>query len=244
LLELLNKITQGDCLEVMQWIPDRSVNLLLTDPPYNVSMKSNFHTMGRKGVDFGEWDKDFDQRTWLSVACDKIKKGGSAVIFNSYKNIGTMVDVLVEKGLVVKELLIWRKTNPMPRNRDRLYVTSIEVAIWAVKGRGWTFNRQRETYENAIFESPSVHHSRRFHPTQKPVEIIEEIIKIHTDQGDTILDPFIGSGTTAVAAVKTGRNFIGIELDSEYVEIGNRRIKEVAVIVDDLKEALSLDKDE
>jgi site-specific DNA-methyltransferase (adenine-specific) len=220
----LNRIYQRDCIEGMGMIPNESVNLLLTDPPYNVSMKSNFHTMGRKGVDFGEWDKGFDQHEWLSIACDKVKKGGSAVIFNDYKNIGIMTDVLSEKGFVVKELIMWRKSNPMPRNRDRLYVTSVEVALWAVKGKGWTFNRQRDTYENAIFESPIVNHKQRFHPTQKPESVITNLVEIHSNAQDIILDPFMGSGTTAVAAVRTNRNFIGFEREPEYVEIANKRL--------------------
>jgi site-specific DNA-methyltransferase (adenine-specific) len=223
----LNRIYAMDCIEGMAMIPDGSIDLILTDPPFNISMKSNFHTMGRKGVDFGEWDKGFDQRTWLSLACDKVKKGGSAVVFNDYKNIGIMNDVFTEKGFVVKELLIWRKSNPMPRNRDRLYVTSVEVALWAVKGKGWTFNRQRETYENAIFESPIVNHKQRYHPTQKPESIITELIKIHSNEGDVIFDPFMGSGTTAAAAARLNRNFVGFEIDPEYVRIANQRLENV-----------------
>lgn len=226
----INEVHEGDCLTLMERIEDASIDLLLTDPPYNVSMKSNFHTMGRKGVDFGEWDKEFDQQSWLSVACDKVRKGGSAVIFNDYKNIGVMSDILTEKGFVVKEMLIWRKPNPMPRNRDRLYVTSVEVALWAVKGKGWTFNRSRDTYENAIFESPTVNHKQRHHPTQKPLKIIEEILAIHSNEGDTVLDCFHGSGTTAVAAINTKRNFIGIELDREYVAIARRRVDEALAL--------------
>ncbi|UYL94017.1 DNA-methyltransferase [Geobacillus phage vB_GthS_PK3.6] len=223
----LNRIYQMDCIEGMRLLPDDSVDLLLTDPPYNVSMRSNFHTMGRRGVNFGEWDKCFDQTSWLSLACDKVKKGGSAIVFNDYKNIGIMVEVFNKKGLTVKEMLIWHKTNPMPRNRNRLYVTSIEVALWAVKGKGWTFNRQRETYENAIFESPIVNHKERYHPTQKPLSVIESLIKIHSNDGDIILDCFIGSGTTAVAALRNNRHFIGFEREPEYVEIANKRLENV-----------------
>ncbi len=226
---LLNRIVHGDCLEVMKDIPNESVDLLLTDPPYNVSMKSNFHTMGRKGVDFGEWDKEFDQKSWLSVACEKVRKGGSVVIFNDYKNIGLMSDILTQEGFTVKELLIWKKPSPMPRNRDRLYVTSIEVALWAVKGKGWTFNRSRTNYENAIFESPTVSHKQRLHPTQKPLSVIEEMLLIHSNESDIILDPFMGSGTTAIAAINKGRNFIGIEQDWDYCDVANNRISETLV---------------
>lgn len=228
---IINKVIHGNCLEELNLVPNESVQLLLTDPPYNVSMKSNFHTMGRVGVDFGGWDKGFNQTEWLEIACEKVKKGGSVVIFNDYKNIGLMKDVLESKGFVIKEMLIWKKSNPMPRNRDRLYVTSIEVALWAVKGKGWTFNRQRETYENGIFESPIVSHKQRKHPTQKPLTVIEEMIKIHTNEGDIVLDCFMGSGTTAVACVNNNRNFIGIEMDWDYCNIANERIEEARLQV-------------
>ena len=224
MMDLLNKVTQGDCLEVMREIPDGSVDLLLTDPPYNVSMRSNFHTMGRKGVDFGEWDHGFDQSEWLRLACVKVRKGGSAIIWNDYKNIGVMRDVLEAEGFTVKELIMWRKTNPMPRNRDRLYVTSVEIALWAVKGKGWTYNRQRDTYENAIFEYPVVNHKKRIHPTQKPLELFEDLLRIHSNEGDTVLDCFSGGGTTAEACLRLNRNFIAVELDESFVEVSNQRI--------------------
>jgi DNA modification methylase len=220
----LNRIYQLPCEEGMKLLPNESVSLLLTDPPYNVSMKSNFHTMGRKGVDFGEWDKGFNQTDWLEVACQKITKGGSVIIFNDYKNIGIMRDVLEQNDFTIKEMIVWKKSNPMPRNRDRLYVTSLEVALWAVKGKGWTFNRQRDTYENAIFESPIVSHKQRIHPTQKPLEIIESLLKIHSNENDVVLDCFMGSGTTALACLKNQRNFIGFEVDSNYFTLANQRI--------------------
>jgi len=220
----LNKIYNEDCIVGMEKIEDGSVDLLLTDPPYNISMKSNFHTMGRTGVDFGEWDKGFDQRTWLEVALKKVRKGGSVVIFNDWKNIGELKEVLEANGFVLKELIQWKKTNPMPRNRDRLYVTSCEFAVWAVKGKGWTFNRQRETYENTVFEYPLVSHKERIHPTQKKVELIEDLIKIHSNENDIVLDCFMGSATTAVACLNTNRRFIGFELDSDYFKLAMSRV--------------------
>lgn len=221
----LNKIYNMDCLAGMEQLEDGSVDLLLTDPPYNVSMRSNFHTMGRAGVDFGEWDKGFDQKGWLDVALPKIKKGGSVVIFNDWKNIGEMKEVLERHGFVLKELIQWKKTNPMPRNRDRLYVTSCEFAVWAVKGKGWTFNRQRETYENTVFEYPLVSSKGRIHPTQKRLELIEDILKIHSNENDIVLDPFMGSGTTAMACKNNNRNFIGFELEKEYYTKAVERLK-------------------
>jgi DNA modification methylase len=116
----------------------------------------------------------------------------------------------------------------MPRNRDRLYVTSCEFALWATKGKGWTFNRQRDTYENTIFTYPIVGSKERIHPTQKPVKLMEDIIKIHTKENDLILDPFMGSGSTAIAAINTGRKYIGFELDENYYRLSCERIKKIA----------------
>jgi site-specific DNA-methyltransferase (adenine-specific)/modification methylase len=225
----INRIYNEDCLEGMKKIDDGSVDMILCDPPYNISQKNNFNTMGRTGVDFGEWDKGFDLTTWLTLAITKLKSGGNIVIFNDWKNMSYIKDCLEDNNCLIKEMLIWHKTNPMPRNRDRLYVTSCEFAIWATKGKHWTFNRQRETYENTMFTYPIVSNSKRYHPTQKPIELMQDLLEIHSNQGDIILDPFIGSGTTAEAAINTNRNFIGFELDKNYFDIANERINATTI---------------
>ncbi|MFP3414978.1 site-specific DNA-methyltransferase, partial [Bacillus sp. SIMBA_074] len=94
----------------------------------------------------------------------------------------------------------------------------------------WIFNRQKETYENAIFEAPTVSHKQRIHTTQKPVCIIESLLKIHSNEGDTVLDCFMGSGTTAIACMNTNRNFIGFELDEDYWRLANERIEQHKMI--------------
>lgn len=187
-------------------------------------MDNNFKTMGRAGIEFGEWDKDFDILGWIRPAISILKNGGNIIIFNDWKNMSYIKDELEKNGCLIKEMIQWRKTNPMPRNRDRLYVTSCEFAIWATKGKGWTFNRQRDTYENTIFDYPVVHSSKRLHPTQKPLELIKDLIKIHSNEGDTILDPFMGSGTTAEGCINTNRKFIGFEMDNTYYELAKNRI--------------------
>lgn len=223
--KLINDIYHKDCLEGFKEVVDESVDLLFTDPPYNISRKSGFHTMGRKGVDFGEWDKNFDQVTWLKAAAPKVKKGGSAIIFNDYKNITIISNTLAELGFITKELLIWQKPNPMPRNRDRLYVTTVEVALWAVKGKGWTFNRLRSNYENAIFNYPIVNSRVRQHPTEKPEAMIMELLKIHSNKADLILDPFSGSGVICCMAERLDRNYIGFEIDESYYKNSDVRLR-------------------
>ena len=180
--------------------------------------------MGRAGIDFGKWDKEFDLTSWIKPNLSILKKGGNIIIFNDWKNMSYIKDELEKNKCLIKELIIWHKTNPMPRNRDRLYVTSCEYAIWATKGKGWTYNRQRDTYENAIFEYPIVHSKRRIHPTQKPIELIHDLIKIHSNEQDIIFDPFMGSGTTAIACLNTNRNYIGFENNKEYYKKAQERI--------------------
>ena len=218
------QIYNEDCVSGMTHRGGGQVDLILTDPPYNISVKNNFSTMNRKGIDFGEWDKGFDQLSWIKPACDMLKPSGSIIIFNNWLNFGKLADELEKNNCIVKNIIQWRKTNPMPKNRDRLYVTSCEFAIWAVKGKGWTFNRQRDTYENTIFSYAAPNGKCRVHPTQKPVGLMEDLILIHSNKGDVVLDPFMGSGTTGVAALHTYRDFIGYELDEKYYQFAKDRI--------------------
>ena len=220
-------LKRGDCLELMKAIPDGSVDLILTDPPYNIARKNNFQTMGRSGIDFGEWDKGFDQFSWLKEIPRLLSKDGSVVIFNDWKNVGDIARCCEQLGLVIKDLLRWQKTNPMPRNRDRRYITDFECAVWLTnKNAKWTFNRISNTYQRPMFEYSVVSGSEKVHPTQKPIKLMEELLFIHSNKDDVILDPFMGSGSTGVACVNTGRNFIGYELEQKYFDIAVERIEQ------------------
>lgn len=222
------KLLQGDCLELMKCIPNESVDAIITDPPYNISRDNNFHTMGRAGIDFGEWDKGFNLTKWINVAQPTLKKGGNIVIFNDWKNLSYIVESLESNGFTIKDLIRWKKTNAMPRNRDRRFITDYEVAIWAVKkGEKWTFNRLCDTYEIPEIIGGLTPKSEKLnggHTTQKPVYLMRWLLERLTNDKDVILDPFMGSGTTGVACLNTNRNFIGIELDDKYFEIAKKRI--------------------
>jgi len=221
------KLLKGDCLELMKDIPDESVDAVITDPPYNISRENNFSSMGRSGIDFGNWDKGFDQVSYLSEVFRVLKKGGTAVIFNSQQNVGFLNQYAKKHNLLFKDIIYWVKSNPMPRNRDRRYVTSVENAVTIVKkGKKWTFNRQRPTYENGLFKYPIVSPKERIHPTQKPVQLMEDLVRIHSNENDVILDPFLGSGSTGVACVNTNRNFIGMEVNEEYFNKAKNRIEQ------------------
>ena len=200
------------------------VDHIITDPPYNISQNNNFSTMKspRKGVDFGEWDKRFDLYNWIKDYSDILSKNGSMIIFCSYRFISHIIDKLENCGMIVKDILIWKKSNPMPRNIDRRYVQDTEFAVWAVKKNAkWTFNKpNNKPYLRSCYETSTVSGKERtIHPTQKSLKLMEEIIKVHTNKNDIILDPFMGSGTTGIAALKNNRKFIGIELEKEYFDI-------------------------
>ena len=225
------KLFNGDAMQVMDKMieNDIMVDCIITDPPYNISKENNFETMGRAGIDFGEWDKGFDLFSWIEKASKIVNKNGSMVIFNDWKNIGEIAKYCETIGFEIKDMLRWDKTNPMPRNRDRRYITDFEVAVWVVKnGAKWTFNRQDENYQRCKFTGGLTAQSEKLnggHPTQKPTWLMEDLIKIHSNTGDLIFDPFMGSGTTGLACKNLNRKFIGIELDEKYFNISVERVK-------------------
>lgn len=226
--EFMEQLYNRDSLQFMKEIPANSVDAIITDPPYNISRDNNFTTMGRAGIDFGEWDKDFDLTSWIKVAEPLLKKGGNIVIFNSWKNMTNITKSLEENGFEVKDLIRWKKTNAMPRNRDRRFITDYEVAVWAVKKGGkWTFNRLSDTYEIPEIVGGLTPKSEKIeggHPTQKPIYVMKWLIERLTNEGDVVLDPFMGSGTTGVACKNLNRKFIGVELDENYYNIAYNRI--------------------
>lgn len=220
------KIAKGDCLQKLEGVTDNSVDLIVTDPPYNISKDNRLKSMGRSGIDFGEWDHDADLTSWIKEGARVLKPGGGMVIFNSWLNLRSIANACEDNGLTVKDVLRWEKNNPMPRNRDRRYIVDYEFALWVVKKGKWTFNRQDEKYQRPKFVYPVPNGKKRVHPTQKPVELMEELIKIHSNENDIVLDPFMGSGSTGVAALNLGRKFIGIELDDKYFDIAKSRLEE------------------
>lgn len=211
------------------------VDHVITDPPYNISKANNFATMSnakRQGVDFGEWDKGFDLLGWIKDYSKILNNDGSFIVFCSYRFLSHICDALENSGCEVKDVIIWQKSNPMPRNINRRYVQDMEFAVWGVKkGAKWIFNKPNEKkYLRSIYTAPVVGGAERTeHPTQKSLKIMQEIIAVHTNRGEVILDPFMGSGTTGVAATNSGRKFIGIELSPKYYQIALERLKRVKI---------------
>lgn len=204
------------------------LDCILTDPPYNISRSHQlgFSNMGRSGMDYGKWDYGFNQTEWIKDCVKFLKNGGSIIIFNDWKNLSFITETLEDCGCTIKDLLRWEKSNPMPRNVQSRYVMDFECAVWAVKGKSkWTFNKPDEvSYLRPVFKSGIVLGKNRLHPTQKSQEVIEQILKIHTNKDDLIFDPFAGSGTTAIACIILDRKFIGSEIDEQYFKKAEKRI--------------------
>lgn len=208
-------LMRGDCLDLMASIPDNSVDLILCDLPYGeVSQKSG----GLRKLDRGSADRCdmdlFDVANHFNRICT-----GSIYAFCGTEQISSLVAHFRGFGLTTR-VGVWEKTNPSPMNGTRLWLSGLEFCVFARK-KNATFN---EHCKKALWPAPSGR--AKIHPTEKPVSLMERLILASTNEGGTVLDNCMGSGTTGVACVNTGRNFIGIEKDPGYYKIARRRIRE------------------
>ncbi|MBQ7675377.1 MAG: site-specific DNA-methyltransferase, partial [Campylobacter sp.] len=166
---------------------------------------------------------------WINLVPQILDKNGSIIVFCSYKFISFIAETFEKNGICVKDILVWQKSNPMPRNTTRRYVQDMEFALWGVKsGAKWIFNKpSNKPYLRSIFQTSVVAGNEKVaHPTQKSLNLMSEIIQIHTNKNDLVFDPFMGSGTTGVACANLERDFIGVEIDKEYFKIAQNRLKE------------------
>lgn len=219
------------CIFIQQMLQNEvQVHHIITDPPYNISKPNNFPSMRqrRQGVDFGVWDKGFDLLSWIPQYVKILDKNGSMIIFCSYRFISFITQALENSNMIVKDVLIWQKSNPMPRNTTRRYVQDLEFAVWAVKsGAKWVFNKPSDVpYLRSIFTHALVSGREKLgHPTQKSLKLMKDLIQIHTNPNEVVLDPFMGSGSTGAACLELGREFIGIERDKKFFAMAQKRLE-------------------
>jgi len=213
-----NSIYQGDCLELMKHIPDGSIDLICTDPPYCVGATSNGLKSSYSDLSLIKpfFNEVFQQ--WQRV----LKDGGHAYCFTDWRTYPLLYGVM-QKSLTVRNLIVWNHKLLRPGN---WYRYSYELVIFATKGKA---ERNFGGSERDIIEiKPATDEMcpNRLHSSQKPLELLEKLITNSTVEGDKVLDCFIGSGSTAVAAINTGRQFIGFELDEHYFDVACDRIVE------------------
>jgi len=177
-------------------------------------------------TDFGDWDTDFTidmLSEFVQEFYRVLRKGGTAIIFFDLWKISDLKTIYESAKFKQLRFIEWIKTNPQPRNSNVNYLTNArEIAISAVKGGKPTFNSK---YDNGIYEYPVYSGKDRFHPTQKSLLLFEDLIKKHSSEGEVVLDPFLGSGTTALASRNTGRNFLGCEVDEDFYKKTIDRMK-------------------
>ena len=248
----LNKILNGDCIDIMNSLPPESIDLIFADPPYNLQLKGELHRPDHSKVDAVDnaWDqfdsfKTYDRFTdaWLSAARRILKPDGGIWVIGSYHNIFRVGASLQNKGFWILNDVIWRKSNPMPNFRGKRLTNAHETMIWASKSEGakYTFNYEalKALNEGVQMRSdwilPICNGNERLknaqgekaHPTQKPESLLHRVLVGTTNPNDVVLDPFFGTGTTGAVAKMLGREFIGIEKEDAYIKVAHDRIKKI-----------------
>ncbi len=257
-----NKIINGDSLEELKKIPRETFDLIFADPPYNLQLKSELTRPDRSKVSAvnDKWDqfenfKKYDDFTyeWLSECKRILKKDGAIWVIGSYHNIFRVGTAIQNLGFWILNDVIWNKNNPMPNFRGTRFTNAHETLIWASKNEKskYTFNYQslkclnddlqmRSNWDLPICNGSErlKKHGKKIHSTQKPEALLHRILLATSNKNDLILDPFLGSGTTATVAKKLGRNYFGIEKEKIYFKAAEQRIKATKPIDDDLLDTL------
>jgi len=224
-------IGAGDAGKLIKSVPDGSVDLILTDPPYNLAPYStgNINLSWRRDInnDLAEWDRAaFSPGDWVSEFKRVLAPGGNLFAFTSYNMMGAWHSAF-DPEFDTFQFVVWHKTNPAPKIYRAGFLNSCELIICAWnKGHTWNFSSQKEMHN--FIESPICMGGERVkepkHPAQKPLKVLRHIINIASNAGDTVLDPFMGVGSTGLAALEMDRRFIGFEMDRGYFEAARKRL--------------------
>jgi len=245
------RIYQGDCLEILSSIPENSVDLVFADPPYFLSNGGiTCHAGKMVSVNKGEWDKsrgpdanhEFN-RAWLAACQRVLKPNGSIWVSGTAHVIHSVGFALQQLGFKLLNDISWVKPNPPPNLSCRYFTHATETIIWAAKNAKsrHTFNYKllkeanRGKQMKSVWEiRPPESWEKKFgkHPTQKPVALLERILLASTNEGDLVLDPFSGSGTTLLAAFRLRRHALGCELSAEFLTLSLRRISSEMVQIE------------
>ncbi len=222
-----------DAIDGLKSLGDSSVDLIVTDPPYNLAAPGRSTKLRGKVVPtmkaWGAWDHrhPFDHDLLILQVLREswrvLKPGGALYMFSSTQNAGYFVRKAEERGFVFRSQLALIKKNPLPSWSKSSWRSAHEVCFYVTKGRPTTFNFLSQSELVNVYSHWSRKKETR-HPTEKPLELIERIVRVSSSTGDLVVDPFLGSGTTAVAAKKLGRRFVGFDLSEEYLAMARDRL--------------------
>lgn len=251
--EWLDTILRGDCVAALEKLPEKSVDLVFADPPYNLQLDGELHRPDQSKVDAvdEDWDRfesfeayDAFTRAWLLAVRRVLKPSGTIWVIGSYHNIFRVGATMQDLGFWILNDVVWRKTNPMPNFRGRRFQNAHETMIWASRDRvakGYTFNYDAMKAANDDVQMRSDWlfpictggerlrdaNGEKLHPTQKPEALLARVLLSSSRPGDVVLDPFFGSGTTGAVARRLGRHYVGVEREKAYIEAAAARIAAV-----------------
>lgn len=213
-------IKQGDCLQLMKDVPCGSVDMILTDPPYGIRYRSNMRV---KTDRFDPLENDDNDTRLLAYSefARILKSDSVAIVFASWKNVAVDIQEL-QKYFDIKNIIVWFKGGGGIGDLKHTLSTDYELAIVCHKGKC----RLRGKREGSVWSCRKVTPSKMLHATQKPIDLLARMIEKYTDRNAVVFDPFMGSGSTCVAAVNSGRHYIGFEIDEKYFEIARKRLDE------------------
>jgi site-specific DNA-methyltransferase (adenine-specific) len=249
----LNHIIQGDCIHVLHTLPPASVDLIFADPPYNLQLRNELLRPNQTIVDGvnDAWDQFTDSaaydsftRAWLRACRRVLKDDGTIWVIGSYHNIFRVGAIMMDLGYWILNDVIWHKTNPMPNFRGTRFQNATETLIWAKKTadqKRYTFHYHAMKHLNDDKQMQNVWYiplctgaerikidGKKAHSTQKPEALLYRVILASSNPHDIVLDPFFGSGTTGAVARKLNRQYVGIELEPEYIQMASERLSQIA----------------
>ena len=254
--KFLNKIVNGNALEILKTIPSKTFDLVFADPPYNLQIGKKLKRPDNSKVNGvnDKWDqfksfKDYDNfcKEWLSECKRVLKDNGAIWVIGSYHNIFRIGYHIQNADFWILNDVIWKKNNPMPNFRGTRFTNAHETLIWASKNKNskYTFNYQSLKCLNDDLQMRSdwtlpicsgneriKRNGKKVHSTQKPESLLHRVLLASTKKGDFVLDPFLGTGTTAVVAKKMGRNYFGIEMEKKYYKTAKQRLEKTIKIED------------
>ena len=254
--KFLNKITNGNSLEIIKKIPNKTFDLVFADPPYNLQIGKKLKRPDDSKVNGvnDKWDqfKDFNDydnfcKLWLTESKRVLKDNGSIWVIGTYHNIYRLGYHIQNMGFWILNDVIWRKNNPMPNFRGTRFTNAHETLIWASKNKKskYTFNYQSLKCLNDDLQMRSdwtlpicsgneriKKNGKKVHSTQKPESLLHRILLASTNKGDFVFDPFLGTGTTAAVAKKLGRNYFGIENEKKYFKTAKQRLEKTIKMED------------
>ncbi len=246
----LDQVLLGDCVPLMRMLPTASMHCVFADPPYNLQLRGELRRPDESVVDAvdDDWDRFTDfaaydafTRDWLTECRRLLRKDGTIWVIGAYHNIFRVGTILQDLGFWILNDVVWRKSNPMPNFRGRRFTNAHETLIWAARGpeSRYRFNYQAMKALNDDLQMRSDwllplctgaerlrnQHGLKLHPTQKPEALLHRVLLASTSPGDIVLDPFLGTGTTAAVAKRLHRHFIGIERHPAYAEAAIGRVR-------------------